>query len=242
MLENIFFKSLKNWDNKNWLSSSGYIKLFNIFLIKQAKLTKTSKIIDVGCGRGKILGHLASKLKLKAKPLGIDLERHKNKDRRINFKKIDAIKFFRHNNTIFDLILIKQTLHFFELSEIKQLLNLCKNRLNHNGKIVILTLDPYQNEIPTFSLMAKHLRISHEKDKKMIKFISKIYSISKIKKFTFNVKISKKKYLEMIKKRYISTLLKFSPKEILKGTNEINLKYKKILKFKDKLQCIIIRK
>ena len=132
MPENIFFKSLKNWDNKNWLSSSGYIKLFNIFLIKQAKLTKTSKIIDVGCGRGKILGHLASKLKLKAKPLGIDLEKHKNKDRRINFKKIDAIKFFKHTNKTFDLILIKQTIHLLKIFEIKKLLIFCRNKLNHN--------------------------------------------------------------------------------------------------------------
>ena len=44
----------------------------------------------------------------------------------------------------------------------------------------------------------------------------------------------------MIKKRYISTLLKFSPKEILEGIIEIRLKYKKILRFKDKLKCIII--
>ena len=46
----------------------------------------------------------------------------------------------------------------------------------------------------------------------------------------------------MIKSRYISTLLKFSSKEILQGTKEINLKHKKIIKFKDKLQCIIVKK
>ena len=55
-------------------------------------------------------------------------------------------------------------------------------------------------------------------------------------------KYQKKKYLEMIKKKYISSLLKFSSKEILGGIKEIKLKYKKILKFKDKLQCIIIKK
>jgi ubiquinone/menaquinone biosynthesis C-methylase UbiE len=242
LLENIFFKSLKNWDNKNWLSSSGYIKLFNIFLIKQAKLTKTSKIIDVGCGRGKILGHLASKLKLKAKPLGIDLEKHKNKDRRINFKKIDAIKFFKHTNKTFDLILIKQTIHLLKIFEIKKLLIFCRNKLNHNGIIIILSLDPYQNEIPTFSLMRRHLKISIRRDQKIIKFISKLYSTKITRKFIFNVKISKKKYMEMIKNRYISTLLKFSTEEILEGVDEINLKYKKLLEFKDKLQCIIIKK
>ena len=241
MPENIFFESLKNWDNKTWLSSSSYIKFFNNFLIKQSKLTKTSKIIDVGCGRGKILGYLVNKLKLQTKPLGIDLEKHKNKDKRINFKKIDAIKFFKNTNETFDLILIKQTIHFLKIFEIKKLLNFCKNSLNHNGRIIILTMDPFQNEIPTFTLMKKHLKISLRRDQKIMKFINKLYPTKVTKKFIFNVVISKSRYLEMIKNRYISTLLKFSPNEILKGIDEINLKYKKVLKFKDKLQCIIIK-
>ena len=49
--------SLKNWDNKTWLSSTSYIKSFNKFLIKETKLNKNSEILDIGCGRGKILGN-----------------------------------------------------------------------------------------------------------------------------------------------------------------------------------------
>ena len=242
LLENIFFKSIKNWDNKTWLSSSSYIKSFNKFLIKHGKLTHNSKIIDVGCGRGRILGHLFSKLKLRTKPIGVDLEKHKDRETRIIFKNVDAITFFKQSNANFDLILIKQTIHLLKIFEIKKLLNFCRNRLNHDGKIVILTLDPYRNEIPTFSLMRRHLTISLKRDRKITKFISKLYSAKIKKKFIFNVKISKKKYLEMIKNRYISTLLKFTNKEILEGADEINLKYKKVLEFKDKLQCIIIKK
>ena len=132
---NIFFNSLKNWDNKTWLSSSNYIQSFNKFLIKVAKLNSSSKIIDIGCGRGKILGHLLSKLKLKT--LGIDVERHKDRDKRINFKKVDALTFFKQDNKTFDLILIKQTIHLIEKTEIKKLLNLCKNKLNPKVKIII---------------------------------------------------------------------------------------------------------
>ena len=242
MSENIFFRSIKNWDNKTWLSSSDYIQSFIKFLIKQSKLNKNSKIIDVGCGRGKILGHLYSKLKLKYKPLGIDLVRHKDRDKRINFKKVGATDFFKRSNKNFDLILIKQTIHLLKISEIKKLLNFCKNSLNRNGKIIIFTLDFSQNEIPTFPLMEKKLKISLKRDKRIIKFISKLYSSRTAKKFIYNVTVSKKKYLEMIKNRYISTLLKFSSREILQGIKEINLEHKKLLKFKDKLQCIIIKK
>ena len=242
MPTNTFYNSIKNWDNKTWLSSSRYIHLFNKFLIKQAQLTKSSKIIDVGCGRGKILGNLFDKLKLKVKPLGIDLENHRDKNKKFIFRRIDAIIFFKQNKKKFDLILIKQTIHLLKFNEIKKLLNYCKNTLTPNGKIVIIYLDPVRNQIPTFSLMAKHLKISLKRDQKIIKFIFRLYPQSIRKKFVFNVKIFKKKYLEMIKNRYISILLKFSNKEILKGINEIILEYKQVLKFKDKLQCIIIKK
>ena len=242
MLENTFSKPIKNWDNKTWLSSKSYIKYFNNFLVKHAKLVKTSKIIDIGCGRGKILGHLSKELKLKVKPIGIDLEKHEDRDKRINFKKSDAVVFFKNSNETFDLILIKQTIHLLKISQVKKLLIFCKSKLNRNGKIIILTLDPYRNEIPTFLLMERHLKISFKRDRQIIKLISKLYPKRIIKKFIFSVKIPKKKYLKMIKNRYISTLLRFSSKEISKGVAEINLKYKKVLKFKDKLQCIIVKK
>ena len=81
-------KNIKNWDNKTWLSSKNYIQSFNNFLLKQTKLKSNSKILDIGCGRGKILGNLyPSRLKLKNKPIGIDIEKHLDRDKRINFKK-----------------------------------------------------------------------------------------------------------------------------------------------------------
>ena len=85
---------IKNWDNKTWLSSNDYIKSFNKFLFKNIKLNPNSEILDIGCGRGKILGTIKSNLKLKAKPIGIDIINHKDKDKRINFKKSDATSFF----------------------------------------------------------------------------------------------------------------------------------------------------
>ena len=55
--------SLKNWDNRTWLSSKKYIQSFNSFILKQQKLNKDSKILDIGCGRGKIIENLSNKLK-----------------------------------------------------------------------------------------------------------------------------------------------------------------------------------
>ena len=231
---------IKNWDNKNWLSSNNYIKSFNNFLIKNIKLNSNSKILDIGCGRGKILGSLSSKLKLKNKPLGIDVINHKDKDNRINFKKIDAKNFFLKNKNQFDLILIKQTIHLLDLNTIKKLLFLSKKNLSKNGKIFIFTLDTYQNELPTFKLMKTKLEKSLDRDKRILKFISNLYPKRLKKKFIYKVKILKKKYLKMIEERYISILLSLNNQQISIGLNEINSKYKKTIRFKDRLTCIVL--
>ena len=230
---------IKNWDNKTWLSSKNYIRSFNNFLTKQIKLNSKSKILDIGCGRGKILGNLSSKLKLKNKPLGVDITNHKDRDKRINFKKIDASKFFAKNKKKFDLILIKQTIHLLSFKEIKKLLVLSKKNLSQNGKIFIFSLDINKNEIPTFELMKKRLMKSLLREKKIFNFIRKLHQ-NKKKIFTFKVKIPKSNYIRMLKKRYISTLLTLTDQELQNGISEINCKYKKSITFTDKLICLIL--
>ena len=234
--------SIKNWDNKTWISSTKYIQSFNNFLVKQKKLTKHSKILDIGCGRGKIMGSLSSKLKLINKPIGIDTVNHKDFDKRIIFKKTNAIKYLRNNKKKFDLILIKQTIHFFNLRDIKKILSYSHASLEVGGIILILTLDTKNNEIPTFSLMKQKLNQSFKRDILIWKKLLQLNIKKNITKFNFKVSVKKNTYLKMIKQRYISTLLKFSSLQISNGINEINLKYKKNILFNDKLKCIIFTK
>ena len=88
--------------------------------------------------------------------------------------------------------------------------------------------------------MKNKLAKSLIRDKKIFNLIIKSNTKIIKKKFIYKVKITKKKYLNMIKNRYISTLLTFTNKELLEGLKEINLKYKKNMKFKDKLICLIL--
>ena len=233
---------LKNWDNKTWLSSQKYIKSFNRFILKQVKLNRNSRILDIGCGRGKILANLSNRLRLLNKPIGLDIENHKDKSKKIIFKKIDALSYVSKTKIIFDLILIKQTIHLLKKKQAIKLLSICKNKLNPNGKIIILSLDPKKNEIPKFQLMNKKLNISLKKDEKLFNLILKNQNKIIIKKFVFHVQISKIKYLKMIKNRYMSTLLNFSNSQINNGINEIKKKYRNVLKFKDRLIAFVIKK
>jgi len=233
---------LKNWDNRTWLSSQKYIQTFNRFILNQVKLDKNSKILDIGCGRGKILANLSTKLRLLNKPIGIDIENHKDKSKKIIFKKTDVLSFIVKTKDNFDLILIKQTIHLLKKKQAIKLLSICINKLNPKGKIIILSLDPKKNEIPKFQLMNKKLKISLKKDEKLFDLILKNQNKIIIKKFVFDVKILKTKYLQMIKNRYISTLLNFTNKQLDDGLNEIKKDYGKVLKFKDRLICFIIKK
>jgi 2-polyprenyl-3-methyl-5-hydroxy-6-metoxy-1,4-benzoquinol methylase len=231
-------KSLKNWDYKTWLSSLAYINSFNAFLLKKIKLNKNSQILDIGCGRGKIFGMLSRKLKLVNKPIGIDPVVHKDIDRGIDFRNKDVFKFFKTNQIKFDLIMIKQTLHFFNKDKRSKLIKICKNNLKKNGTLIIFSLNTLNNEIPCFKLMKQKLNRGLKRDFRMIKSTCKILKVNKIDKFTFKVSITKKKYIQMIKQKYISCLVNLNIDQISKGISEIKDTYLNKIMFDDILICI----
>ena len=229
---------LKNWDNKTWLSSSAYINSFNTFLLNKKKLNKNSQILDIGCGRGKIFGVLSRKLKLVNKPIGIDPVVHKDVDKGIDFRNKDVFKFFKSNEIRFDLIMIKQTLHFFDENKRSKLIKICKKNLNKDGVLIIFSLNTLNNKIPCFKLMKHKLSRGLERDSRMIKSTCKILTDNKIDKFIFKVSITKKKYMEMLKQRYISCLVNLSKDQISKGIKEIKDTYPNKIIFDDILICL----
>ena len=234
-------KKLKNWDNKTWLSSKAYISQFNKFLKTKINFNKKSKILDIGCGRANIISALQKKYKFKNKPTGIDVVANKNIKKNIIFKRIEAIKYLKNSKEVFDLILIKQTIHFFNTKDVKKLLNLSKKHLSKKGKIFIFSLMPGKNEIPTFRKMKEKLNKSLEKDRYIIKIIKTNLQKYREGCFRFKAKISKKDYLKMLSNRYISCLLEFTDNEIRIGKEEVKLKYENNIHFYDKLKCIIYR-
>ena len=231
-------KELKNWDNKTWLSSKAYIDSFNSFLLKKKKLNKNSIILDIGCARGKIFGSLSRKLKLLNKPIGIDPVLHKDIDKSIDFKNIDALKFFKINQNKFDLIMIKQTLHFFNKDKRKKLINICKDNLKKDGVLIILSLNTSNNEIPCFKLMKQKLNKGLERDSRMLKSTLKLLMNSNVDRFNFKVSISKNEYIQMLRQKYISCLVNLSKSQINKGIKELKETYPKKILFNDILICI----
>ena len=90
--------------------------------------------------------------------------------------------------------------------------------------------------------MRQKLDRSLKRDEKLFKIIKKKLKRTNESNFNFKVNISKKKYLKMVKLRYISCLLDLKNNEILEGISELKYKYKYQIKFTDTLKCISYRK
>jgi len=235
-------KRLRNWDNKTWLSSKKYINSFNDFLKSKIDFNKDMQILDIGCGRANIISVLQKKYKFKKKPIGIDVVKNSNIKKNIIFYKINALKYLKKTNKKFDLILIKQTIHFFNNNEIKALLTQAKSQLNNKGQILILTLKTRNNKIPCFKKMKILLNKSLKKDETILAIVKKNLKKSKESYFKYNVNISTKKYSKMINDRYISCLLPMNQKILKLGIDEINNKFGNLIKFEDVLKCVSYRK
>ena len=235
-------KKLKNWDNQTWLSSKNYINQFNKFLNKRVRFNKNTKILDIGCGRANIISNLQKRQKFKEKPIGLDIIKNKGIKKNIIFKKIDGYNYLKRKNEKYDLILLKQTIHFFSPSKLKALLDIAKKRLEKGGKILIFSLKTTNNKIPCFKKMKQKLDGSLKRDEKLFKIIKKKLKRTNESYFNFKVNISKQKYLKMVRSRYISCLLDLNKDEILKGVSELRSKYKDQIKFTDTLKCISYKK
>ena len=194
-------RPLKNWDNKTWLSSEKYISNFHKFLKTKTLLNKNTKILDIGCGRANIISFLQKKYRFKNMAIGVDILRNRNIKKNISFKKSNAINYLREGRK-FDLILIKQTIHFFSKNKLILLLNFAKKSLNPKGKILIFSLKTKNNKIPCFKKMKHQLNKSLKKDEFLFKVIRKNLKKINESNFKYEVNISKNKYINMIKNRY----------------------------------------
>ena len=231
-------KKLKNWDNKTWLSSKNYIFQFNKFLNKRVRFNKNTKILDIGCGRANIISALKNRYKFQEKPIGLDIVKNKGIKRNIIFKKIDGYDYLKRKKEKYDLILLKQTIHFFSPSKLVMFLDIAKERLKSGGKLLIFSLKTKNNKIPCFKKMKQKLEASLKRDEKLFKIIKKKLIRTNETYFNFRVNISKQKYLNMVKSRYISCLLDLKSDEISKGISELKFKYKYQIRFTDTLKCI----
>ena len=224
-----------NWDRSSWLSSKEYFAKLSNQLIKSLDLHEEIKILDVGCGRGYLLRSLANKANLINIPFGVEPVKHEGPiPHHIKIINSSINSFLDNNNIKFDVVILKQVLHLLNQNEREYFYFKVKKHLNDNAKIVFIHMND-QTEIPQFPIMKNRLKKSLNSHQYLSEELIKNFKLLKIDNFNYDVNISSKEYLEMIRNRYISVILDLNEEEIEKGIEFIKKHYPNQLSFKDTL-------
>lgn len=224
-----------NWDRSSWLSSKEYFAKLSNQLIKSLDLHEEIKILDVGCGRGYLLRSLANKANLINIPLGVEPVKHEGPiPHHIKIINSSINSFLDNNNIKFDVVILKQVLHLLNQNEREYFYYKVKKHLYDNAKIVFIHMND-QTEIPQFPIMKNRLKKSLNSHQYLSEELIKNFKLLKIDNFNYDVNISSKEYLEMIRNRYISVILDLNEEEIEKGIEFIKKHYPNQLSFKDTL-------
>jgi len=142
-----FTKLSTSYDNKlfsYWLYSMQKHAIKQI--LRDKKSTSSSlKILDIGCGTGQLMSHLAKQLS-NAKLYGIDLTEamiNNAKQKLKQYKNVilnqASVENIPHKDKLFDYVLTTEAFHHFPEPE-KALLEM-KRVLKNNGKIILIDIN-----------------------------------------------------------------------------------------------------
>jgi cyclopropane fatty-acyl-phospholipid synthase-like methyltransferase len=144
------------WDGKRMYGYGGYKydgRWTNIAkkIIKKYRLTSSSKVLDIGCGKGHLVFEL-SKILNSSKIYGIDISQHalKNSPKSIrkNLKKVDVRKGIKYKKKYFDLVICTNLIHNLEINDLKFFLV----EVMKQSKKTFISTESYRNEKELFNL------------------------------------------------------------------------------------------
>ena len=144
------------WDGKRKYGYGGYKYITNRWkkvaqqMIKVYSLTNSSKILDVGCGKGYLLYEIRLILP-KIQIFGFDISKYAIKEAKKNngtFFVHDAKKKFPYKTKYFDLVISLAVLHNFEIDGLFN----CIQEIERVAKKKYIMVESYRNYKELFNL------------------------------------------------------------------------------------------
>ena len=149
--------SVDYWDGNRRFGYGGYKYIPGRWknvakkLIKDYRLKKGSKILDVGCGKSFLLYEMLL-IEPDLNIFGIDISSYALKKtikkKNLNLSKIDARKKLSYSDNHFDLVISLATLHNFELFDLVRAIK----EIERIGKKKFIMVESYRNDLELFNL------------------------------------------------------------------------------------------
>ena len=141
-------------------------------IIKSYKLNNSSKILDVGCGKGYLLYEI-KKILPKISIKGFDISNYaikkSKKEIKNNLFVYDARKKFPFKNSSFDLVMTFSCLHNFKIGDLFRSIA----EIKRVGKKQYINVESYRNEKELFNLQCWALTAESFFDRKEWEWIFK---------------------------------------------------------------------
>lgn len=231
-----------DWDKNSWLCSVDYINYTVKLLSDCLNMKPSSKILDIGCGRGTITKALAEFNHVTSPVEGIDVSEtifDAVSTDQVQFFYSDACQYLRDKcENIYDGVVIKQAFHLIDGENRKLLVSKLRHCIKKKGRALIFQM-PYQSCVPMFSKGKDIFKREVFPISGVIGLADEYGFKTQRTDFSFTVHISKRNYFQLLKRRYISSIRDFSDQEIEEGILELDGIFPQDqLEFEDKLDVV----
>ncbi len=231
-----------NWDNDTWISSDEYVDYTAKFLLDELNIHSASRLLDVGCGRGKICAAVADQAGLSVPMDAVDISDSildAPETDRVNFHQVDVLKFLNNNREKrYGGVIMKQMFHLLPEEMREEVLIQIKNCLKQGGRAAILAMPTHSN-LPMFQKGAAIFEREVFPLDDVLKLGTQCGFNTRISVFEFKVNIAKSDYFDLLKRRFMSNLRTLSDQDILQGIEELDSIYQnENLTFIDKLDVV----
>jgi 2-polyprenyl-3-methyl-5-hydroxy-6-metoxy-1,4-benzoquinol methylase len=227
---NNHFDSIADVYNSVWHFSNDYKKWMLHNILIALELNKDDILVDIGGGTGAYTELIAHKTKLKNKPYcvepSIEMSNIAKKNTDVNVYNEDGNKF-SERSLMYDKVLLKEVIH--HIKDRKLLWCNLNNHINKKGRILIVTR-PQKIKLPLFDAAKETFYKNQPPYEKFVQELSKASFDVDVKIDSYTLELDKEVWFNMIRKRFMSDLAKFTDKEIEYGVNEIkhNIEKEKI--------------
>lgn len=208
-----------NWDRTSWVSRPDYIAFWADIIIEALHLHQTSRVLDIGCGRGNITAAIAARLSAITPVEGIDISdtiREASAGPGLSFTRCDASCYLsaRPDNS-YDGIVLKQVIHCLSARARHQLLDDMYRVLKPGGRAAILIMPP----VSTLPLFPQASRVFAQEQLDYRDLAREAGAQFHIRQSVhcYHVTIPCEQYFALLRERFMSVLRQLSDTEIEQG-------------------------